>query len=442
MKFGFILFSCFFFFTACNITAVNESQIEVVDSNAFRWDIPTMGYQHLTFNGPLKNVRIKNNTDNRRLRMNTCGIEVPSKSTDQSPENWFYEFDINGLNTSRLFVKDTAILSLSLDSLKVWRNTGLFSSKHNIRNVKQYESLKRRYPNLQKYPNFLAVYDFAPPLYFPVSYTWEGKPFSEKDSTLIDTKDAYKELGSIDLYKYEFTDKLDTRYHSSGSLNRFFYPDTIFDIINHELIKTEVETNSSSTIKLFYSLDSTYNCNERTRTEYVYNEKGLVIEKLNFSESPNNLNYGYAISLDRASVEPFEDSASYTKDAYFYDEFNRLDSHFVQLEVASGYDKFYYSNNRSIPDSIFSAKPYLNGPTNCYTTIFDSNGNIIKQRFYSAIDKRYLFSEYTMEYSDFDEYNNWKTCKMYLVTYNVNVPDSEPILCFTQQRVYEYYNNN
>ncbi|NOQ70575.1 MAG: hypothetical protein GQ574_01150 [Crocinitomix sp.] len=444
MKFGFVLCISFLFFTACNVSAENESQTSLIDSNAFKWDVPTMGYQKMTFNGPLKNVRIKNFSNNTRLRMNTCGIEVPSLSTNRSPENWFFEFDINGLNTSMTIVRDTSILGLSLDSLKFWQKRGGFASSHYISDVKQFESIKNRYPNMQRYPKFLAVHQFAPPLYLPVSYTNESKPFSEKDSALILSRDYYFEQGSIDLYKYEITDKLETRYHSNGLLNRFFYPDTIFDIISHKLIKTGGNKNSSGRVisPSYNSIDSTYDCTNRTRTEYLYNEKGLVVEKINFTESPKDFNGLYRINLDRMVTDPFRDSAAFTKDTYVYDVFNRLDSHYVELGILGGYDKFYYTNSRSVPDSMFSVKPDLEGPTNFFTTIFDSDGNIIEQRFYYGRDKRFLFSVYNMEYDDFDEYNNWQNCKMYMVGYNLNVPDGEPALIFTQQRVYEYYDKN
>lgn len=433
----------------------------------FDYSKPTAAYQTIKVNGPIHEVRLKNKSVKYGDNLDKVAVGYMLESSLENPKNnYFFVFDSLKRLSVNAIVRDSSILNLDSDSIKKLLNLSMHSAAYFYDSL-QHITLAHKCTKLQEYPFFLSYLDLAPPLYFPESFV---KDFFNRYAF----NDSYKPR--LRHYRYEFdsNNRLKTRFYTNGRLlnnklqMRTAYPQIKFEAIKVDTLKyyvtdyrrgddmakkigkTEYEKNKEH-YKIHYYLDPDYVTSDslaliysRFRIDYFYNEKGLVTEKRNSSVIGWERGIGY-FQRDRSlNNHLLFEEGDYDSEFFVYDNLNRLDSHYVVYKQNDDYDKFYYSAESAIPDSIFRSKRYSgvfgNGVTDYVTHVLDDEGKITKNIYYTNAQRDYIYNIYYFNYSEYDEYHNWKRCTLTMMPYYKNKPgEKEPILLHEQQRHYKYY---
>lgn len=457
-----IILCCAVLIGSCQNNEVTEKKVPI-ELEGFSWKKPTWQGENESaywFHGPIKAVKSCKVIGDGKIYpsgvwFDDLGYSLPWDENLRELMPGYLIFDQFGRFLelkSRLNLgyeeEDTSILSLNIDSIIHLLDSGLIQGGKKIYDRSFYNEMLSSYDEIQTKPRFLSALRFEAP--FSLSLSNAGVAWKSKENQHNPPSNSPSGI----LYYHLFEEgKLIEKYSREGSYAVQNFSDTIFQKIALEtvLIEPAQEDSYFFSAPEYATKDSLFDIFISVKTQYYYNHDDYITEKRYFWEIGMFQKDEYLYWPEGYHwIGYFWDSTHFAREVFVYDDFYRLDSHYVTINdpvkgpiarVES--EKFYYTGLNTVPDSVFISKFSSAGAdlkTQFLTTIFDEEGKVIENRYYSYENKTSLDQIFKVEYLAYDEYHNWTHRKIYYLPFDYNKPRWEEYrFMYEEFRKHEYY---
>lgn len=488
---------------------VNSSNLEIT-KNPF--------YHKHSYKGPIRSVKIINlpeaytrtNFFGRIKRENTYMSETNTPlEYESNSSNYHLAFDSLGNKTMELIFSDYGI-GAKKDSIFNWdknriqqmihtkkiKQTKLISKLYNY-NYNQLNVFRKNYGEGQEYyPPYWNLFSFGAPTYKSISYIKSSPPVFNKEDTVLTfqythpitgKKKTGNYYGAGDIFKFETlpqkTSNIEKVVKTWGDNKVLGANDSLF---NTSLITLESYNNGKDKYDSEYSSTTYYSLNKfievkiQSQAEYHYNSLGLITHKKytgnvysydNYVKAwiDNRCSHDYAL-LNTDYIIPKNRGVDTVVEYFEYDDQYRLtDQYLVTKHNFKDYKKFYYSGNKSMPDSIYANFIRLSNSDTPgeftglpFMAHLDDDGNVTELDYmfgyiitdslgHKSFQRAGIESKRILKYSGYDKYGNWTKVDKYVwhnpdpkkFRYHKNEERqkfwSKTRFVGSQERIFEYY---